>query len=108
MVNNLVQIAQKSNETSDGAFSEERLVAFKMLCLFAKVKPQLLVKHVNALQPYLSSESAQVIMSITGILELTVPLVKDPRTSYLVQLEEQAIKLILWHNFAVLKVVCHC
>jgi cohesin loading factor subunit SCC2 len=81
--------------------SNPRIVAcLTTLFLFAKSRPQLLVEHVQTLQPYLSvacrtQGDYQIIYDVARTLELVVPLIKHPSEIFLAQLEEDSIKLIL-------------
>merc|ERR1719471_2713272 len=68
--------------------------------LFAKSRPQLLVNHVQTLQPYLNVKCQtqgdyQIISNVARTLELTVPLIEHPSEIFLSQLEEASVKLIL-------------
>jgi cohesin loading factor subunit SCC2 len=97
-----------------GLGSSHRIVAcIKTLYLFSKICPQLLVPHVQTLQPYLQIEchsqgDYQIISSIAHTLELAVPLIKHPSEIFLAQLEEDAVKLILKHDKKVIAACISC
>jgi cohesin loading factor subunit SCC2 len=101
IVDCLIENVLRLEETNDGTGSSQRLVAcLTTLYLFAKIRPQLLVKHASTLQPYLglkcqSSGDIQIISSVARMLELVVPLMDHPSESFLAQLEEDAMKLVL-------------
>merc|ERR550519_234991 len=81
--------------------------------LFAKSRPQLLVNHVQTLQPYLNVRCKtqgdyQIISNVAKTLELTVPLIEHPSEIFLSQLEEASIKLILLHDKAVVASCLSC
>ena len=94
--------------------SSQRLVACLMtLHLFAKIRPQLLVSHAITLQPYLSLKCQtqgdyQIISSVAHTLELVVPLMEHPSETFLAQLEEDSVKLILQHDKAVVASCLSC
>ncbi|XP_050736968.1 nipped-B-like protein isoform X1 [Eriocheir sinensis] len=83
------------------------LACHKTLYLFAKIRPQLLVDHAITLQPYLAWRcQTQVDYTMIGVvartLELVVPLMEHPSETFLAQLEEDAVKLILQHDRTVI------
>ena len=83
------------------------------LFLFSKTRPQLLVEHVQTLQPYLSiscktKSDYQIVSDVARTLELTVPLIKHPSEIFLAQLEEDAVKLILQHDKKVVSACLSC
>jgi cohesin loading factor subunit SCC2 len=94
--------------------SNNRIVAcLTTLYLFAKIRPQLLVEHVQTLQPYLSvtcktQGDYQIISDVARTLELVVPLIKHPSEIFLAQLEEDAVKLILQHDRKVVSACVSC
>ena len=100
------------NQQKTGA--SNRLVAcLTTLYLFAKIRPQLLVEHVQTLSPYLSvtvrTKSDQFIISyVARTLEMTVPLLKHPSEIFLSQLEESSVKLILLHDKKVMEACLSC
>ena len=83
------------------------------LYLFAKIRPLLLVPHAMTLQPYLSLRCRtqgdyQIISDVARTLEVVVPLLEHPSESFLAQLEEDAVKLILQHDKAVVAACLSC
>lgn len=104
IVNCLIENVLSLEETTDNSSTSQRLVAcLTTLHLFAKIRPQLLVKHASTLQPYLSLKcqshgDIQIISSVARMLELVVPLMDHPSESFLAQLEEDSMKLILQHD----------
>lgn len=104
IVDCLIENVLKFEETSDNGGTSDRLIAcLTTLFLFAKIRPQLLVEHAITLQPYLSlkcetSADSLIIMRVSKMLELVVPLMEHPSDSFLAQLEEDNMKLILKHD----------
>ena len=94
--------------------SSQRLVAcVTTLHLFAKIRPQLLVEHAITLQPYLSlkcqtKEDYEIISIVAHTLELVVPLIEHPSETFLAQLEEDSVKLILQHDRSVVSSCLSC
>ena len=101
--------AERGEKSSLGTNS--RVVAcLTSLYLFAKSRPQLLVEHVQTLQPYLQilcdvPGDYTIISNVALTLELAVPLIRHPSEVFLSQLEEDAVKLIMKHG---MKVVSAC
>ena len=91
-----------------------RIVACLTTCfLFAKTRAQLLVNHVNTLQPYLNVKCQtqgdfQIISNVARTLELVVPLIEHPSEIFLSQLEEASIKLIILHDKTVIYACLSC
>ncbi len=94
--------------------SSSRIVAcLTTLFLFAKIRPQLLVEHVQTIQPYLQVQCKtpgdyQIISNVARTLELAVPLIKHPSEIFLSQLEEDSVKLILRHDKKVISSCVSC
>ncbi|XP_046405626.1 nipped-B-like protein isoform X2 [Ischnura elegans] len=103
---------ESGEEESRG--SSQRLVAcLTTLYLFAKIRPQLLVAHAITLQPYLSLKCQtqgdyQIISNVARTLELVVPLMEHPSDTFLAQLEEDSVKLILQHDKTVVGSCLSC
>ena len=81
--------------------------------LFAKSRPQLLVNHVQTLQPYLNVKCQtqgdyQIISNVARTLEMVVPLIEHPSEIFLSQLEEASVKLILLHDKTVVSACLSC
>ena len=96
--------ASGEGPSSSSGGSSQRLVAcLTTLYLFAKIRPQLLVNHAITLQPYLSLKCLtkcdyELIGFVARTLELVVPLMEHPSETFLAQLEEDSVKLILKHE----------
>lgn len=101
LIENVLRLEETPNDNSGAS---QRLVAcLTTLHLFARIRPQLLVKHASTLQPYLtlkcqSNGDIQIISSVARMLELVVPLIEHPSETFLAQLEEDSMKLILQHD----------
>ncbi|PNF24471.1 Nipped-B-like protein [Cryptotermes secundus] len=115
LIENVLRLEETSlvqEEQSHG--SSQRLVAcLTTLYLFAKIRPQLLVDHAITLQPYLSLKCQtqgdyQIISSVARTLELVVPLMEHPSETFLAQLEEDSVKLILQHDRTVVASCLSC
>ena len=96
------------------AGSSHRIVAcLTTTFLFAKSRPQLLINHVQTLQPYLNVRCQtqgdyQIISNVARTLELVVPLIEHPSEIFLSQLEEASMKLILLHDKTVVSACLSC
>ncbi len=94
--------------------SSSRIVAcLTTLFLFAKIRPHLLVRHVQMLQPYLQVQCRtagdyQIISNVARTLELAVPLIKNPSEIFLSQLEEDSVRLIIKHDKKVISSCVSC
>ncbi|KAI0209445.1 Nipped-B-like protein [Lamellibrachia satsuma] len=112
LVENVLRIEECSAEA--GATCSSRLIScFNTLYLFCKVKPELLIPHANTIQPYLdikcsTSGDYMVLHNVARILELAVPLMDHPGESFLAQLEEDMMKLVLKHGMLVLQSCVSC
>lgn len=118
IVDCLIETVLKSEETTirdtETAGSSHRIVAcLTTTFLFAKSRPQLLINHVQTLQPYLNVRCQtqgdyQIISHVARTLELTVPLIEHPSEIFLSQLEEASMKLILLHDKTVVSACLSC
>ncbi|XP_005090101.1 nipped-B-like protein B [Aplysia californica] len=117
LVENVLRIEEKSVEGSEGAESKTsntRLVGcLSTLYLFSKIKPDLMVEHATTLQPYLDIKcntqgDFMVLHYVARILELVIPLMDHPSESFLAQVEEDMIKLILKHGMMVVQSCVSC
>ncbi|XP_043282978.1 nipped-B-like protein B [Venturia canescens] len=117
LIENVLRLDETNLEDegkSEKKGSSQRLVAcLTTLHLFAKIRPQLLVNHAITLQPYLSLKCQtqgdyQIISSVAHTLELVVPLMEHPSETFLAQLEEDSIKLILQHDRSVVASCLSC
>ncbi|KAL3869511.1 hypothetical protein ACJMK2_042182, partial [Sinanodonta woodiana] len=112
LVENVLRLEEKSGE--EGKAGHQRLTAcLSTLYLFSKIKPDLMVQHATTLQPYLdikcsSSGEFWILHYVAKILELVVPLMDHPSESFLAQLEEDMMKLILKHGMMVLQSCVSC
>uniref|UniRef100_A0ABD2WUA4 Nipped-B protein n=2 Tax=Trichogramma kaykai TaxID=54128 RepID=A0ABD2WUA4_9HYME len=100
-------------ETPKRGASQRLVACLTTLYLFAKIRPQLLVGHAITLQPYLSLKCQtqgdyQIISSVAHTLELVVPLMEHPSETFLAQLEEDSVKLILQHDRSVVASCLSC
>jgi len=98
---------------SRGGASQRLVACMTTLFLFAKIRPLLLVPHAMTLQPYLSlrcrtSNDLQIISDVARTLEMVVPLLEHPSESFLAQLEEDSVKLILQHDKPVVAACLSC
>lgn len=111
LIENVLSLEENS---AVGGGSSQRLIAcLTTLLLFAKIRPQLLVKHASTLQPYLglkcqSAGDVQIISCVARMLELVVPLMEHPSDSFLAQLEEDAMKLVLQHERPIVSSCLSC
>ncbi|XP_068082252.1 nipped-B-like protein isoform X2 [Anabrus simplex] len=114
LIENVLRLETSFAQEEEGHGSSQRLVAcLTTLYLFAKIRPQLLVDHAITLQPYLSVKCQtqgdyQIISSVARTLELVVPLIEHPSETFLAQLEEDSVKLILQHDRAVVQSCLSC
>ncbi|CAB3404907.1 unnamed protein product [Caenorhabditis bovis] len=85
----VVAAKQKANQ-------ESQLACLTTLAIFSKVRPELMVKHAETLQPYLTttSNSAKtaaenaVLNEVIGMLERVVPLMSHPSDGFLNGIDE--------------------
>ncbi|XP_056020035.1 nipped-B-like protein isoform X3 [Ostrea edulis] len=114
LVENVLRLEEKSVDTETGGGSSQRLVAcLSTLHLFSKIKPDLMVKHATTLQPYLDIKCSTqgdhfVLHYVARILEMVVPLMDHPSETFLAQLEEDMMKLILKHGMMVVESCISC
>ncbi|CAB3386176.1 Hypothetical predicted protein [Cloeon dipterum] len=99
--------------TPEEALTQRLVASLTTLYLLAKIRPQLLIDHATTLQPYLSlkcksSADFQIISCVARTLELVVPLIEHPSESFMAQLEEDAVKLILQHEKSVVASCLSC
>ena len=104
---------EKSRANASLGASRRIVACLTTLYLFAKIRPQLLVEHVQTLQPYLQVQCQtqgdfQIISNVARTLELSVPLIRHPSEIFLAQLEEDAVKLILQHDKKVVSACLSC
>uniref|UniRef100_A0A3Q2QX81 Nipped-B protein n=1 Tax=Fundulus heteroclitus TaxID=8078 RepID=A0A3Q2QX81_FUNHE len=112
LVDNLVEHILKYEESiADKGINSSRVVAcITTLYLVTKIRPNLMVKHAMAMQPYLNTKCStqndfMVICNVAKILELVVPLMETPSESFLNTIEGDLMKLIIKHGMTVVQ---HC
>lgn len=108
-----MNVEESMNVEDQGGCSERLVACLITLNLFAKIRPQLLVRHASTLQPYLSLKCQTkgdftIISSVARTLELVVPLMEHPSETFLAQLEEDSIKLIIQHDRIVISSCLSC
>lgn len=114
LIENVLHLEESGMELGEQGGCSQRLVAcLTTLYLFAKIRPQLLVKHASTLQPYLSlkcqtKNDIKLISNVAQTLELVVPLMEHPSETFLAQLEEDSIKLIIQHDRTVISSCLSC
>ncbi|XP_055682843.1 nipped-B protein isoform X1 [Lutzomyia longipalpis] len=85
----------------EGTDSRKLLGCITTVHLFAKIRPQLLVKHAITLEPYLnikcnnSNNMVKFMSCVAEILEHVVPLMEHPSDSFLADLEAHLTMLIV-------------
>lgn len=89
------------------------LSAVTTLWLFAKVSPQLLLKHVSIMQPFISTKcvtylDAMIISKVAEIMEFVLPKAADLSDTQLSRIEEDLAKHILLSNSSVLPYCVSC
>lgn len=114
LVENVLRLEERSVDSNTGKGCSQRLVAcLSTLHLFSKIKPDLMVKHATTLQPYLDIKCSTqgdhfVLHYVARILEMVVPLMDHPSETFLAQLEEDMMKLILKHGMMVVESCISC
>lgn len=111
--NGNVNASGEGPSSSSGGSSQRLVACLTTLYLFAKIRPQLLVNHAITLQPYLSLKCLtkcdyELIGFVARTLELVVPLMEHPSETFLAQLEEDSVKLILQHDKTVVASCLSC
>ncbi|XP_015917396.1 nipped-B-like protein A [Parasteatoda tepidariorum] len=110
LVENLLQIEESTPET--GA-STHLVACLATLHLFSKIHPPFVVPHATTIQPYLSMKCNTqsdflLLRNVAQTLELVVPLIEHPSESFLAQIEEDMIKLILRQHMGLLPSCVSC
>uniref|UniRef100_A0A915PUN3 Nipped-B protein n=1 Tax=Setaria digitata TaxID=48799 RepID=A0A915PUN3_9BILA len=99
----VVNCAEESTSMNAAAVHKEHqermLACLSTLSLFSKAKPDLMVKHAETLQPYLSMNmngpaEQQVMNQVVNMLERVVPLMDHPSESFLRTLDESLYQLV--------------
>ena len=91
--------SSKSKPAGAAASNEQIIICLTALYLFAKVKPSLLVPHIDLIQPYLCLEPTascdlEKIYFSARTLELVIPLLEHPSPHFCRRLEDDLVKLI--------------
>ncbi|VDK72975.1 unnamed protein product, partial [Onchocerca ochengi] len=101
--NEVMNSAEESPSMNAAAVHKEHqermLACLSTLSLFSKAKPDLMVKHAEILQPYLSINmngpgEQQVMNQVINMLERVVPLMDHPSESFLKTLDESLYQLV--------------
>ncbi|KAM7351654.1 nipped-B cohesin loading factor isoform 2-T2 [Cochliomyia hominivorax] len=105
LVKRLIELEDTDNERMLGCITT--------LHLFAKVRPQLLIRHAITIEPYLNikchpSTAPKFICAVADILEKVVPLVNNASESFLASLEEHLMLLVVSLNQAVVSSCVSC
>ncbi len=113
LVESVLRMEENDDQQSSKGSSNRLVACLTTLYSFAKIRPQLLVGHVQTLQPYLSITCRsrgdyEIIANVARTMELTVPLIKHPSEIFLSQLEESSVKLILQHDKKVIAACLSC
>uniref|UniRef100_A0A158Q833 Nipped-B protein n=1 Tax=Elaeophora elaphi TaxID=1147741 RepID=A0A158Q833_9BILA len=99
----VINSAEESTSMNAAAARKEQqermLACLSTLSLFSKAKPDLMVKHAETLQPYLSMNmngpaEQQVMNQVVNMLERVVPLMDHPSESFLKTLDESLYQLV--------------
>lgn len=112
LVENVLQL-EESSQNSDGGASQNLVACLTTLYLFSKIHPSFVVPHATTIQPYLSMKCNThsdylVLQNVARTLELVVPLIEHPSESFLAQIEEDMVKLILRHGMMILPSCVSC
>ncbi|CAN8012156.1 unnamed protein product [Ixodes pacificus] len=96
-----------------GGGSGHLVACLSTLYLFSRIRPQLLVRHAQTIQPYLSMrlsgpQDYQVLQNVTRCLELVVPLMEHPSEAFLAQVEEDLAKQLIRHSPVILPASVSC
>ena len=91
--------SSKPKPAGAAASNEQIIICLTALYLFAKVKPSLLVPHIDLIQPYLCLEPTascdlEKIYFSARTLELVIPLLEHPSPHFCNRLEDDLVKLI--------------
>lgn len=97
----------------EGSDSKKLLGCITTLHLFAKIRPQLIVRHAITLEPYLnvkcnSNYIVRFMSCVAEILENVVPLMEHPSESFLYDLERHLTMLILVQHQSVVQSCISC
>ncbi|CAD6192097.1 unnamed protein product [Caenorhabditis auriculariae] len=89
------------NVTAKQKNNQDRLLScLTTMAIFSKVRPELMVRHAETLQPYLSETSIKtaaevaVMNEVIGMLERVVPLTSHPSDQFLQMIDENLTKMV--------------
>ncbi|GAB1597401.1 nipped-B-like protein A [Argonauta hians] len=113
LVENVMSLEEKCVDGDSTSHPQRLIACLTTLHLFSKIKPDLMVQHAITLQPYLNIKcntqgDVMVLHFVARILEVVVPLMDHPSETFLAQLEEDMMKLILKHGMMVLQSCVSC
>lgn len=97
----------------EGGDTKKLLGCITTLHLFAKIRPQLIVRHAITLEPYLnvkcnSNYIVRFMSCVAEILENVVPLMEHPSESFLYDLERHLMMLVLVQHQTVVQSCISC
>ncbi|XP_055932716.1 nipped-B-like protein A, partial [Argiope bruennichi] len=112
LVENLLQL-EESSQNVDGGASPHLVACLATLHLFSKIQPHFVVPHATTIQPYLSMKCNTqsdflLLKNVAQTLEIIVPLIEHPSESFLAQIEEDMVKLILRQHMGLLPSCVAC
>uniref|UniRef100_A0A915HGM1 Nipped-B protein n=1 Tax=Romanomermis culicivorax TaxID=13658 RepID=A0A915HGM1_ROMCU len=115
LVENVLTLDERlADNDPDRSCNHQRMLnCLTTLYLFAKIKPTLMVEHAQIMQPYLSMNATlpdeiAVLIQVIKILEMVVPLMDHPSTTFLSQVEDILIKLMLKSGQTVVQASISC
>ncbi|GFT58052.1 nipped-B-like protein [Nephila pilipes] len=112
LVENLLQL-EESSQNVDGGASPHLVACLATLHLFSKIHPPFVMPHSTTIQPYLSMRCNThsdflLLKNVAQTLELIVPLIEHPSETFLAQIEEDMVKLILRQHMGLLPSCVSC
>eukprot|EP01135_Chromosphaera_perkinsii_P010015 Nk52_evm50s1992 gene=Nk52_evmTU50s1992 len=114
LVEHMIEIDESATESeSSNTKGYDVCASMSTLYLFSKVVPDILVPHASFIHPYLRTESrseneALVVHHAAVILEQTVPLIDNPSSKFIQELENDLGKLIFKHGMVIVQSCCKC
>eukprot|EP00731_Ephydatia_muelleri_P018474 Em0011g514a len=112
LVENVLSL-DESAATHQHTTSVGLVACITTLYIFCKIRPNLLLKHATTLHPYLSSKCSTqndmlVVSHVAHILEQVVPKIEHPSESFMRELEEDLVKLIMKHGQMIVQGCVFC
>ncbi|GIY26683.1 nipped-B-like protein [Caerostris extrusa] len=112
LVENLLQL-EESSQNVDGGVCPHLVACLATLHLFSKIHPPFVMPHATTIQPYLSMRCNThsdflLLKNVAQTLELIVPLIEHPSETFLAQIEEDMVKLILRQHMGLLPSCVSC